>query len=184
MKEYKKSKLKFSNGFITTKKGKIIIPSDAIVSKLNQLEALYQKAIYNTKYKNDTKQIKVPDFEFESACYSPIKLEHCETPLLDERTKVSMQILNEIKANSFIDKTNDLIKEYADVYNWVASDTVINNGGIGLKFDLKYIGNPLCLDEEMLTSILAVIASDDTVTPETKTFGRIHWTPNPIYSSL
>lgn len=161
MKLINKQDIQFENGrFIV---GDELIGFEyPVANVVNYLEHMYQAAVYKLEVAEARKQqAKEPEpFKFESAfACGAFELE-AETPALDEQIERSKRIMEDLDRAAYASKANDIIRAYNldGLVKWMAADKVaVSFDVIEPEVDAKFIGNPLELDEERLSTILSVI---------------------------
>ena len=156
MKAYKKKKLAYENGYLM-KDGKVVVVDPQVVRMLNKLDVDVQKARHETvrKFKcSAVSEIMSEDFERETERYT-MEFE-VDTPSLDEMTKNTMKLMEEIDACNNASKGNDYLKMIDPVVQFVANKKVLDWNGLAApeQFDLPIIGNPLELDADTLMSFV------------------------------
>ena len=151
---YKKDKLKYKNGFIVDKKGKVIGVNNSIVAALNRLERKYQEYLWKEEHP-DVKPVEAEPFRFETERGKVIASVEANTPLLDREVKKAMCLMDELDDIGKAKKMNEELDALHDVFVWLNDDELVGCKQQGqLRFDLKYIGNPLLLTKDKLASIV------------------------------
>lgn len=147
MKFYKKSKLKYVDGYLTTKKGKIVMIDNEIIDLANELEERYQRALWEIVHPEPEIDTNAPEFKRLSE-RKPNKTT-LETPYLDEKTEQTMKIMEEIDALSKVHELNNDLLGMKPLLDFVKSDKVIEcESGTLHRFDLPILGDPLKLSAE------------------------------------
>lgn len=153
----KKSKLKFKNGNLVTKKGKIVFVEPRVIDEFNMLEEMVQKQNWMIKAIAQS-GIPIEPYKFESA--RAIELEddfiEVDTSTLDKQIKESLEVAKEIDNVTAKEKVKDYLEnKFADLLKFVREDEIIvYEGKIYSEFDLKCIGNPLMINEAAVIDII------------------------------
>ena len=158
MKSYKKNKLNYKNGYIMTKKSKVVGVDNEVVDLLNKLETDIQRAMYRKHNKVVLGNVvSLPEFErdTERAVAPDIEI---HTPNLDAEVEKSITTMKELD----LVKAGKLIRDYLDgidpLVQWVADDSIIScSQDTQHQFDLPFIGDPLELDLQCLTELVSMI---------------------------
>lgn len=158
MKLRDKSKLVWSNGYITTKKGKLVALPDAVQDELDMLEVKVEKNLHEQEQPKPAKPKPFKRLGLELPL-APIKV---ETPLLDQKVQDSMALMEEIdEANMARQIVETTEKDYPNLARFVAEDEFIPGTRIE-RLNLPMIENPLELDQEkFLGWVLATFAEVD-----------------------
>ena len=159
MKMYKKSKLSYKNGYLVTKKGKVVYPGSDIVKQLNKLEEDLQRARHERAVKEcsecaDSHVNKefIQKSEFKRPTITPV------TQNLDEAVEKAMNIIDDLDLVESSNKINKRFAEIDDLIQFALSDTVIEIPSLNLiQFDLPTIGNPLELTGDQVADIVTEI---------------------------
>lgn len=156
MKFYKKEALRFENGYLVTKKGKVVCVDTHIVELANQLEYKLQQA----KYLHDQpKAVPAPNltgFEFKSANK---KVGHfsARTPIMDKKLEEAELLMDEIDGMMTADLMNAMAEEYADLIAFACSDKILDADYEAKQFDTNYLGDPRMWDEQTIVEAIAFI---------------------------
>lgn len=156
MKMYKKSKLSYKNGYLVTKKGKVVYPGSDIVKQLNKLEEDLQRTRHESKVKECSECLVGEEFvqksEFKRPTVTPV------TPNLDEAVEKAMDIVNDLDLIEASNKINKRFAEVNDLIQFALNDAVIEVPSLNLiQFDLPTIGNPLELTGDRIADIITEI---------------------------
>lgn len=161
MKLYDKNKLIYKNGYLFTKKGKLVTCSPNVMLALNTLEEKVQRARFDKKKKGmfeNFKTIEAGTFKqaSEHEEKNQVKL-ISDSLLLDAKEKETMKLMDEIELNNMIKEVNELIKTNHALLEFVNDSKILGSTkeSHALRFDLYIIGNPLKLTEEKLVEFLA-----------------------------
>lgn len=158
MKLRSKSKLVWDNGYITTKKGKLVALPDAVQDELDMLEVKVERNFHEQEQPKpaEPKPFKRLGLELPLA---PIEV---ETPLLDQKIQDSMALMEEIDEASRARQVVETIeKDYPNLARFVAEDAFIPGTRIE-RLNLPMIENPLELDQEkFLGWVLATFVEVD-----------------------
>ena len=139
-----KEQLAYQDGYLV-KDQKIVDIGWNIVSQYNLLDHALQRANYNEK--NMPSPIEEPEpFVMESEHSEPIAV-YPMTPLLDEKVKEGVQLLDELKEKSLCEQTGKIINEkFRDLAEWINAERVL----VSVDPDTA----PKRIDAPMLESIL------------------------------
>jgi hypothetical protein len=158
MKLRNKSKLVWNDGYITTKKGKLVALPDAVQDELDMLEVKVEQNFHEQEQPKpvEPKPFKRLGLELP---LSPIRI---ETPLLDQKVEESMALMNEIDDANSTERLKRLVeRDYPNLARFVAEDKFVP-GTRFERFNLPMIENPLELTEEkFLAWVLATFAEVD-----------------------
>lgn len=158
MKLRNKTKLVWNNGYITTKKGKLVALPDNVQDELDMLEVKVEQNFHEQEQPKpvEPKPFKRLGLELPLA---PIKI---ETPLLDQKVEESMALMEEIDEASTAEKLTEIVKrDYPNLARFVAEDEFIPGTRIE-RLNLPMIENPLELTQKkFLTWVLATFVEVD-----------------------
>jgi hypothetical protein len=158
MKLRNKSKLVWNDGYITTKKGKLVALPDAVQDELDMLEVKVEQNFHEQEQPKpvEPKPFKRLGLELPLA---PIRI---ETPLLDQKVEESMALMKEIDDANSAERLKRLVeRDYPNLARFVAEDKFVS-GTRFERFNLPMIENPLELTEEkFLAWVLATFAEVD-----------------------
>lgn len=155
MKIYNKAKLHVVDGFITTKKGKIVGVNKTIVEQANRLETELQKCAYAKSQSETTPDTSFEGFERVSS--QPKYEVSVATPKLDEAIKETMHLMNEIDTVNNVAKINQMIEEYADLVEFADKDIIIATDAEPVRFDTHFLGSPLNYSRKLIVKAIACI---------------------------
>lgn len=153
---YKKSKLTYKNGYIV-KDDKVIGVPNRIVAGLNGLERQLQEAKFN--HDNPVESVKPrPEFGFQTERGDVFCRVVAVTPNLVEAVEKTMKIMDELDDVSWAERANKAFAVYQDIIDWVCDKHVVAcKQQSQLRFDLKFIGNPLELTKDDIVEIIMAI---------------------------
>lgn len=158
MKLRNKSKLVWNNGYITTKKGKLVALPDKVQNELDLLEVMIEKNFHEQEQPKPAapKPFKRLGLELPLA---PVKI---ETPLLDQKIEESMALMEEIDEANTAKKLVEITKDaFPNLARFVAEDEFVPGTCIE-RLNLPMIENPLELDQEkFLGWVLATFVEVD-----------------------
>lgn len=161
MKLRNKSKLVWNNGYITTKKGKLVALPNNVLDELDMLEVKAEQNLHELKQPQPVEPEPFTRLGLELP-FAPLKV---ETPLLDQKVEESMALMEEIDEANTAEKVTEIVKrDYPNLARFVAEDEFIPGTRIE-RLNLPLIKNPLELDEQWFLSwVLATfmdMESDD-----------------------
>ena len=156
----KKEDCVFENNYIICQ-GKIVEIPFPILHKLNELEELYQRALFVSKQPEGQAMPSLEGFEFESAVDEAMPVAVPNTPALDAKVQETLAFLEDIDEIEFCKKLNKLIEKFKPLFKFVRSSVIKDSSGYDQEIDLKYVGNPLELTEARIMDILEFAAKQD-----------------------
>lgn len=150
-KMYKKSDLKFENGYVLTEDDEVVaLPYKAAV-QLNALETFLQKQEYLAEQPKAQAEPTLDGFERESILKSVVI--EIETPALDKREKEGRQILDEIRGVEMAKFANILLENHEEAIRFLHDDKFVEGDEVVL-VDTPTIGDPLKADpDDVITRI-------------------------------
>lgn len=152
MKLIKKSDLIIINGMLVCKwNSEVVFPDDAIIDQANELEELYQKALYLNAQPEAAPAPSLDGFKRASVKDAlPIEQFYVETPTIDSKVNEAMKFMSEMDEVSLADKANKMLARYADFIKFVSADYVLASGSGTKEFDMPRLledyGNDTVLD--------------------------------------
>ena len=154
MKLYNKEKLKFVDGVLTTKKGKIAMPSKTIVEQANQLETMLQQTMYLDRQPDPQPAPTLDGFNRVHSYQAPIV--DCRTPLLDEKAELSLALMEEMDKKEHAEKFQEVLDHFAPLVEWAHKDSFAAcEHECLISFDTPTLGNPLTWTEESIVKHIA-----------------------------
>lgn len=158
MKLRNKSKLVWNNGYITTKKGKLVALPDKVQNELDLLEVQVEKSFHEQEQPKPAKPKPFKRLGLELPL-APIKV---ETPLLDQKIEESMALMEEIDDASNAKKLVEVVENaFPNLARFVAEDEFVPGTCIE-RLNLPMIENPLELDQKkFLGWVLATFVEVD-----------------------
>lgn len=151
MKLRNKSKLVWNNGYITTKKGKLVALPDKVQNELDLLEVMVEKNFH------EQEQPKPADPEPFERMGSELPLAlRVETPLLDQKVEESKALMKELDEVSNAKRLLEVVNNaFPNLARFVVEDEFIP-GTCVEQLNLPMIENPLELDQgKFLAWVLA-----------------------------
>lgn len=153
MKMYKKSKLKYKNGYLV-KDGKIVNIDNDIVYLFNKLEKDYQQAMFEREHPV-LPAMPQPKFKFETEHGKVYAHVEAKTPKLDEMTMNTVEMLDELDNIEKADEANDYFESVHKLIKFANSKYIVScDQTYQEQFDLKYLGNPLELSKLDICNIV------------------------------
>lgn len=164
MKLRSKSKLVWNNGYITTKKGKLVALPDAVQDELDQIEVDIEM---NFHQQVQPKPVEPKPFK-RLGLKLPLAPIETDTPLLDKKVEESMALMDELDEVNAADRIKKLAEErYPNLARFAAEDEFIPGTRIerlNLPI-LERVANPLEMDpEKFLACVYNTFAEDDSET--------------------
>lgn len=158
MKIYKKSELKYQDGFIITNDNEVVTVNPRVVDGLNRLEEEAQ--IFAWKKTDDKLKANIKEstpYKFESEYDTLSKINPCpETPLLEKRKEEEELSKLEMDKMKKYARANQVIKQNKEILLWLSSDIIVagDSNCSYVRFDLLTLGNPLLLTPIKLVQAL------------------------------
>lgn len=156
----KKEDCVFENNYVIYQ-GKIVEIPYPVLHKLNELEGLYQRALFVSKQPEGQAAPSLEGFKFESVVDEAMPVAVPNTPALDAKVQETLAFLEDIDEIEFCKKLNNLIEKFKPLFKFVRSSVIKDSSGYGQEIDLKYVGNPLELTEARVMDILEFAAKQD-----------------------
>lgn len=173
MKLRNKSKLVWNNGYITTKKGKLVALPDAVQDELDQMEVDIEM---NFHQQVQPKPVEPKPFK-RLGLKLPLAPITVETPLLDKKVEESMALMDELDEANAAERIKKLAEErYPNLARFAAEDEFIPGTRIerlNLPI-LEKVANPLEMDpEKFLACVYNTFAVEDKDDSETTVRVRV-----------
>lgn len=171
MKMYKKSDLTLNHGLLVSKDGDIILPDIRIVDQANRLETLAQQSAYLMTQPEATPMPSLDGFKRVSIKDDDGVKFTATTPLMDQKAKEAMAIMDELDDVATVKQANNMLHEFAALLEFVGNDFVIDCGNELYCFDTPTIGNVLELTDKEVTNAIAYLCGmteDSKGDPEKK----------------
>lgn len=151
----------FKNNYIIHDDSIVIMPYP-VVHELNQLERLYQQAMYVSNQPDGVSAPNLKGFEFESVIKGDLPELVPDTPTLDAKVKETLAFLDDLETKEFCRKVNFLVGKFETLFRFVKAPFIKDTDcGYTDEFDLKYIGSPLLLTEARIMDLLEFIVHQD-----------------------
>lgn len=147
MKLRNKSKLVWNNGYITTKKGKLVALPDAVQAELDRIEVDIEM---NFHQQTQPKPVEPKPFK-RLGLELPLASIEVDTPLLDKKVEESMALMDEIDEANAADRIKKLAeKRYPNLARFAAEDEFIPGTRVErLNLPIvERVANPLEIDPE------------------------------------
>ena len=124
MKLVKKEDLTQVGTDLITRKEKIVSFEYSLVYQLNKLETMKQKVAWAKKYPKN--ELPTPRPVFNRVSINEAGLPHIEdeTPIMDAEVDKTLKFMKEIDRKNITEKTNEIIKNFAEVFAFVNADKV------------------------------------------------------------
>ena len=152
---YNKNNLVFHNGYICTKKGKVICVDADIVNQMNELETKYQMAKHLQAQPKATPMPTLNGFHRESIKDHSAKFS-CDTPVHDAEVKKAIMLMDEIDMMAEVNNMNQILEEYNTLLQFTVNDEIVDKeDGTIIQFDTPVLGNPLEFTESDLINVIA-----------------------------
>ena len=155
MKLYKKEDCKIIEGQIVCG-DEIISLSPVVYKMINDLEIAVQKSMHLCLQPMVVKAPSLKGFKKKTNFSLPY-VDKPETPWSDKQVEQAMGIMAEADAVAEAGEINELITEYAPLFDWVASEYVVDSGIPHEKIDTPVVGNILEVDTDCLINCLKII---------------------------
>lgn len=157
-KMYKKSDLKFENGYVLTQDDEVVALPHGIAEQLNEMETLLQQQQYLLMQPAAKPEPSLDGFKRESIVKVPrVKV---STKHLDKQIKRSENILEDLRQLSLADKVNGIIDKYRDLMVFLDGDSFVEGTDV-VMIDTPVIGDPLGVDSEIIIRTLCSGAGID-----------------------
>lgn len=172
MKLRNKSKLVWNNGYITTKKGKLVALPDAVQDELDQMEVDIEM---NFHQQTQPKPVDPKPFK-RLGLKLPLASIETDTPLLDKKVEESMALMDELDEVNAADRIKKLAEErYPNLARFAAEDEFIPGTRIerlNLPI-LEKVANPLEMDPEKFLACVynTFVVEDEEPTVRVRIFG-------------
>ena len=153
----KKKDCKFKAGQIVCGDEVVGIPHQ-VWYQLNKLELMWQQYSY---LKRQPKYQKVPSldgFVRQSALKSKMPyIEVIDTPVTDKRFEESMKFMAEQEQIAAAAETNEMLDKFQSLVIWLDGKRFVEGDCID-PIDTPFLGNPLMLEPEAVSTVLLMIA--------------------------
>ena len=169
MKFKSKSKLSFKDGYMVTKKGKVVFLPEGVYYQLMRLELIAQKCAYLDAQGKGKPAPSLEGFERESMFGGTYTVREDLTPLLDRKIEETKQLLDEIDKAEKAEKITAIMKQYSKLLDFIESDEFIP-GGYHPPIDIPFFQDPLKIDKDLSQGLInrmvqwefdVIIAEDD-----------------------
>lgn len=170
MKVYPKNELMYKNGLLVTANGDVVCLDNEVVDMANELETRIQKASYLNAQPEATKAPSLDGFKRKTETVVSAFVNY--TPLMDQKVKDTLALMEELDNAVVIDKLNEQVKNLTPLVYFVKEDDVLSVEHVAPhRFDVPTMGNPLTWDEDKLMTFVAMSNGlsivDDKVAVET-----------------
>ena len=157
MKMYKKSDLSLVDGLLLAEDGTIVKPVGDVIAQANELDTLYQKAMYLKAQPAASPMPSLAGFERKSNFDIGVGFT-ADTPLLDKKSEEAMKLMEEIDDYNTANEVNKFLEGYADLIRFAASDKVVCSEDDAIEvFDTPALGDPLEISVEAIQVTAALI---------------------------
>lgn len=144
-KMYKKSDLKFVDGYVLTKDDDVVALPGGIAEQINDLETFIQEMAYIDA---QPEAAPVPDLAgFERKSIVAVPTIEVETPALDEMEERSRRILDEMRNREGAKAVNRVLEKYADVLGFFRDERFVEGDKV-VRIDTPVIGNILEVSDD------------------------------------
>lgn len=154
-KMYKKSDLKFVDGYVLTSEDEVVALPKGIAEQINDLETFLQEMMYLSA---QPEAAPVPDLAgFERASIVAKPAVKVPTPMLDEMEERSKKILEEMRDREGAKAVNRVLEKYADVINFLR-DAHFVEGDEVVRVDTPVIGDILKMSGDDMINLIAKLS--------------------------
>ena len=159
MRFYKKEELTYRGGYLVNKDGNIMDLDCAVVTALNEIEMLNQRAQYHKAQNKIAGFEELEPFTFADEHSAPSISFDIDTPFVDRKVKESMIILKEVKALGAVKKMEEIAEGLMPALTWIhKNEFVSSEAEYQPRLNMKTVGNPLELTvDKVLTIIFAYV---------------------------
>lgn len=148
MKMYNKKDCEYKGGYIVCD-SKVVGVNNVVVSKLNELETMVQKAKHERENKVEIKPVEPFARETERGNVIPVICTN--TPMMDIKIAEAEMLMDEIDDLSKANAAQEYMDTMGPVIEFINDDFIVSlDDGYQERFDLPTIGNPLELDKDKL----------------------------------
>lgn len=172
MKMYKKSDLNLTNGLLVSKDGDIVLPDIRIVDQANRLETMAQQSAYLMAQPEAMPMPSLDGFKRVSIKDNDGVKFTATTPLMDQKAKEAMAIMDELDDMATVEQANNMLHEFAALLEFVGNDFVVDCGNELYCFDTPVIGSVLDLTKDDIVNVVAYVCgmAEDDITKHDVTF--------------
>lgn len=151
-KMYKKSDLKFVDGYVLTQEDEVVALPDGIAEQINDLETFLQEMAY---IKAQPEAAPVPDlvgFERKSIVETPSI--QVDTPALDEMEERSRRVLEDLRNREGANAVNRVLEKYADTLVFLSGERFVEGSKV-VRVDTPVIGDILKVTGDEMIDLIA-----------------------------
>ena len=164
IKYMRKKNMQFIDGFICDIKGRVLGINPKIAELANELDTMVQEKLYLDKQPDAQPIPSLDGFKrrhMHEVVLPQIKL--AETPVTDKRVAEAMAFVHEVEDQHKADEVNDMVKEFAMLFDFATSDKVWVDTDVleEYEFDTPELGNPLDYNAELLLEAIMFIHDAD-----------------------
>lgn len=151
-KMYKKSDLKFVDGYVLTEEHEVVALPSGIAEQINDLETFLQEMGYLSEQPEPTPAPSLEGFERESIVKTP----HIEvkTPELDKVEERNRRVLEELRDREATDAVNRVLDKYADTLVFLRGERFVEGDKV-VRVDTPIIGNILEITGDEMVNLIA-----------------------------
>lgn len=151
----------FEHGYVLCGNNIVPIPYH-IYHQLNNLEELYQKAVYVAKQPDSAKAPSIEGFKREWVLDEDLPVAVPDTPTIDAKVQETLAFLDDLASKETCRKINEYITRFKELFKFVKSDVIKDDDNNCVnEIDLKYIGDPLKLTEGRMLDMIDFIVSQE-----------------------
>lgn len=151
-KMYKKSDLKFENGYVLTKDDEVVALPPKVAEQFNDMETLLQQQAYLAEQGEAKPMPTLDGFERKSM------IEHAfvtvETKHLDAEIERCEGLLHDIRQSDKACQVNAVLAEYDELMVFMHAEKFVEGDKV-VQIDTPTIGDPLAASAEEIISLLA-----------------------------
>lgn len=151
-KMYKKSDLKFVDGYVLTEEHEVVALPSGIAEQINDLETLLQKMGYLSEQPEPAPVPNLEGFERESIVKTPHIV--AATPELDKVEERNRKVLAELRDREATDAVNRILDKYADALVFFRAERFVEGDKVVL-VDTPIIGDILKVTGNEMVDLIA-----------------------------
>lgn len=155
-----KKNMQFIDGFICNKKGHVLGIDPKVAELANVLETMVQEKLYLSEQPEAQPMPSLDGFNRRHMHKVMLpQIEPAETPVTDKRVAEAMAFVHEAEDKHTADKVNDMVKEFALLFDFASSDKIWVDTAVleEYEFDTPELGNPLDYDADHLLGAIMLV---------------------------
>lgn len=157
MKRFKKSDIKFDDGWLVTKDDEVISLPFEIARQFDMIDEALQMADYLASQSPARPVPSLDGFERKTLSHERTKFT-CDTPALDTAEATAKAMFQDIKNQQHVDDANYLCKKFKKLIDFCASDYIFEQNSYPERYDWFTWGNPLEVTADDVEDILFSLA--------------------------